>query len=190
MKQGGEHTIQDVYVVKGLTRPLFGKPSIEALKVVVQSITSENILEKFPKLFKGLGKLEGMYTIILRDDAIPYTLTTPRRVSVPLLPNVERIQSLGVITKIPEPTEWCAGTVVVPKQNGKVRICVDRTRLNQSVCRECYMLPSVEQVLAQIGDAKHFSKLDANSGFWQIELDEKSSKLTTFIMPFGRYRFN
>ena len=64
---------------------------------------------------------------------------------------------------------------------------MDLTKLNENVCRERHILPSVEQVLAQIGDAKHFSKLDANSGFWQIELDEQSSKLTT---PFGRFRFN
>ena len=62
--------------------------------------------------------------------------------------------------------------------------------LNTSVCRERPILPSVEQTLAQVGDAKYFSKLDANSGFWQIELAPESSKLTTFITPFGRYAFN
>ena len=197
IKRGGEHTIQDIYVVRGLTRPLMGKPAIEALQVVtlkVQSITSKNVRERFPKLFNGLGKLDGAYTIKLRENATPFALTTPRRVAVPLLPKVkqelERMQSLGVITEITEATEWCAGMVVVPKANGEVRICVDLTKLNENVCRERHMLPSVEQVLAQIGDAKHFSKLDANSGFWQIKLDEQSSKLTTFITPFGRFRFN
>ena len=46
IKRGGEHTIQDIYVVRGLTRPLMGKPAIEALQVVtlnIQSITSENV---------------------------------------------------------------------------------------------------------------------------------------------------
>ena len=32
---------------------------------------------------------------------------------------------LGVIRKISEPTEWCAGMVVVPKKLGAIRICVD-----------------------------------------------------------------
>ena len=35
-----------------------------------------------------------------------------------------------------------------------------------------------------------FSKLDANSGFWQIPLAEESRSLTTFVTPFGRYHFN
>ena len=64
------------------------------------------------------------------------------------------------------------------------------TKLNRYVKRERHMLPSVDHVLAQIGNAKHFSKLDANSGFWQIELSPESSKLATFITPFGRYKFN
>jgi len=40
-----------------------------------------------------------------------------------------------------------------------------------------------------LSDAKHFSVLDATSGYWQIKLDEESSLLTTFNAPFGRYRF-
>ena len=34
------------------------------------------------------------------------------------------------------------------------------------------------------------SKLDANSGFWQIPLSKDCRELTTFITPFGRYCFN
>lgn len=38
-------------------------------------------------------------------------------------------------------------------------------------------------------DAKCYSLLDANQGFYQIKLDEESSKLCTFNTPIGRYRF-
>ena len=100
------------------------------------------------------------------------------------------MQSIGVISKIDEPTEWCAGMVVVPKQSGKVRICVDLTKLNESVCRENHPLPAVNQTLGQLANAKVFSKIDANSGFWQIELAAESAKFTTFITPFGRFHFN
>ena len=77
--------------------------------------------------------------------------------------------------------------VVVPKANGKVRICVDLTRLNNSVCRERHPLPAVDQTLVQLAGAKVLSKLDANSGFWQIPLSRESIPLTTFITPYGRY---
>ena len=80
--------------------------------------------------------------------------------------------------------------VVVPKGNNKVRICVDLTKLNKNVHRERHILPSVEQTLAQLKGAKTFTKLDANSDFWQIKLSEKSALLTTFITPVGRFCFN
>ena len=99
------------------------------------------------------------------------------------------MQDLGVIEKVEQPTDWCSGMVVVPKANGKVRICVDLTRLNRSVQCERHILPSVEHTLAQIGGAKIFTKLDANSGFWQVELSPESSLLTSFITQFGRFCF-
>ena len=95
-----------------------------------------------------------------------------------------------MITPIQDPTEWCAGMVVVPKPDGKVRICVDLTKLNENICRELHPLPIVEQTLAQISGAQIFSKLDANSGFWQVPLSRESALLTSFITPFGRYYFN
>ena len=76
---------------------------------------------------------------------------------------------------------WC---------NGSIRICVDLGRLNDCVMREVYPLPSVDETLAQLPGAKEFSKLDANSGFWQIPLASASRLLTTFITPFGRFCFN
>ena len=48
----------------------------------------------------------------------------------------------------------------------------------------------IEHVLVQLAGAKVFSKLDANSGFYQVPLDPKSAKLTTFITPFSGYYYN
>ena len=79
---------------------------------------------------------------------------------------------------------------MVPKAKGEVRICVDLTKLNDSVLREYHPLHSVDHTLAQLAGATVFSKLDANSGFWQIGLSPESAKLTTFITPFGRFCFN
>ena len=110
-----------------------------------------------------------------------------------------------MISKVDAPTPWCAGMVVAPKKSahffgattmpahqpaGAVRICVDLKPLNQSVLREVHPLPKVDDTLAQLAGAKWFSKLDANSGFWQIPLSPESRLLTTFIIPSGRYCFN
>ena len=80
--------------------------------------------------------------------------------------------------------------VVVPKPNERIGICADLTKLNESVLRETYPLPKVDNLLAQISESKFFTKLDCNSGFWQEKLDPDSHFLTTFITPFGRFCFN
>ncbi|KAI5621586.1 hypothetical protein C0J50_18855 [Silurus asotus] len=193
------HTIQEIYVVDGLYMPLLGRPAVTALRLVarldVVSLTSKERVEKeFPRLFSGLGKMDGEYSIVLKPGAIPFSISTPRRISLPLLPKVKdelrRMEHQGVISKVEEPTEWCAPMVVVPKSTSKVRICTDLTELNKSVLREKHPLPSVESTLGQLAGAKVFSKLDANAGFWQIPLSKESSLLTTFITPFGRYCYN
>ena len=79
---------------------------------------------KFPKVFNGLGKTSWEYKISLNHDAKPFAIHTPRKVPIPLMEKVkselDRMLRLGVISKVDEPTEWCAGMVVVPKPNGKV----------------------------------------------------------------------
>jgi len=55
---------------------------------------------------------------------------------------------------------------------------------------EHHPLPKIDDTLAQLSGATTFTKLDANSGFWQVPLSESSKLLTTFITPFGRYCYN
>ena len=71
------------------------------------------------------------------------------------------MEKLEIISIVNKPSGWCAGIVIVPKI--KLSICVDLTKLNEIVCREHHILPSVKQTLDQLGELKLFSKLDANS---------------------------
>ena len=67
--------------------------------------------------------------IVLKDDAVPYNLTTPRRILHPLAPKVEeeiqRMLKEGVIVPVDKETDWCSPLVPVLRPNGKVRPCVD-----------------------------------------------------------------
>ena len=187
----------EIFVVEGLLQPLLGLPAIESLHILsgVNTISySQKFENLYPDLFNGLGNLAVEYHIQLKDNAKSFSLSTPRRVALPLLPKVKaeltRMEDMGVISKVDTPTEWCAGMVVVPKSDGNIRICVDLTKLNESVCRAKHILPSVEQILAQLGESRVFTKLDANAGFWQIHLSNESALLTTFITPYGRFCFN
>ena len=88
------------------------------------------------------------------------------------------------------------GVVVIHKANDKVCICVDLTRLMcteggihyRQWIRPYYTI--YDQTLTQLVGAKIFSKMDVNSGFWQIPLSPESAVLTTFITLFGHFCFH
>ena len=56
--------------------------------------------------------------------------------------------------------------------------------------KENHPLPAVDTTLGRLAGSRVFSKLDANSGFWQIKLTWESRPLTTFITPWGRFCFD
>lgn len=202
----------DIFIIENLEDPLLGKPAIENFGLLTRineikkhenaSGETDDVIEElnikpeedFPQLFKGLGKLKGQYKIVLVRNTKPYAISCPRRLAIPLYKplkdELKLLQEQDVIFPVDEPTEYCAGIVVRPKENGNIRLCVDYTELNKNICRSRYQLPSVEECLAQIGSSRYFSKLDANKGYFQLPLDEESKLLTTFITPFGRYAFN
>ncbi|CAJ1055538.1 uncharacterized protein K02A2.6-like [Xyrichtys novacula] len=138
-----KQTEEKVYVVKNLSAPLFGLPAITALGLLIRvdSVTMDSLKAIYPKLCKGLGDIRRPYHIKLKPNAVPFSLKTPRRIPLPLMGKVkeelQRMEEMGVIRRVEEPTEWCAGIVVVPKKNSqRLRLCVDFTGLNQYVCRE------------------------------------------------------
>ena len=46
----------------------------------------------------------------------------------------------------------------------------------------------MSDILSKLSGVKYFSLLDAKHGFWNLHLDDESSKLTTFVTPYGCYR--
>ncbi|XP_034075852.1 uncharacterized protein K02A2.6-like [Gymnodraco acuticeps] len=196
LKKGERELMEDVYVIRRLQTALLGRPASVALKLVARldNVTMDTLKTNYPTVCSGLGEVQQPYAIKLKPGAQPFSLKTPRRIPLPLMDKVKEelshMEDLEVISRVEEPTDWCAGMVVVPKKTGAVRICLDLNKLNESVCREKYILPSVEETLGKLAGAKIFSKLDANMGFWQIPLIKGSAKYTTFITPFGRYHFN
>ena len=101
---------------------------------------------------------------------------------------IKKMERLEVIRKVNHPTEWCHPIVVVGTPNGKIRICIDLTKLNLGIKREFYQIQSVEETISKIeSGCEVFTKLDANSGYWQVPPDEDNQLLTTLITPFGRY---
>jgi hypothetical protein len=89
--------LEEIYVVKDLRNPLLGKSACVSLNLLGKINEVENseapeeskykqqIIGQYPKLFKGLGELEGEYEIKLKELQEPFALNVPRKVPFPLL---------------------------------------------------------------------------------------------------------
>ena len=51
----------------------------------------------------------------------------------------------------------------------------------------CIIYQHLEELNPEFAEARVFSKVDANAGYWSIHLDEACQEITTFRTPFGRY---
>ncbi len=151
-----------------------------------------DVFETYKDVFTGLGCLPGQQSIVVDTNIAPVVepcRKVPFALHDDLKKELDRMQTLNVIREVTEPTEWVSSLVVVHKKSGKLRVCLDPQNLNRAIQREHFKLPTRDEIMAQFAGATVFSKLDASSGFWQLQLDEKSSMLTTFNTPFGRYRY-
>ena len=88
-----------------------------------------------------------------------------------------------------EPTEFCARMVLVPKKDGTHRRTVDYQPLNMICLREPNYCESPFHTARRVPQHTWKTVVDTVDGYHSVELDEESSKLTTFITPWGQYRY-
>jgi hypothetical protein len=89
----------------------------------------------------------------------------------------------GFIEEVHHP-EWLAYPVVVPKANGKLRMCIDYTNLNKACPKDPYPLPRIDQIVDSTSGCDLLSFIDAYSGLHQIKMakvDRKHKQWMIFI---------
>ena len=183
-------------VVDTKSVPILALQLCENLKLIkhIYSVKlKENLfLSEFLDCFGEIGTLNKIHHIEIKENFTPFA-THVRQIPHSLKPKVEkelkRTVDLDIIEPVDEPTDWVNGLVIVEKPNEKPQICLDPRPLNQAIKREHLHLPIAEGLFSQMSGAKYFSKLDANSGYWQIKVDRESSNLLTFGTTIGRFQF-
>ena len=115
-------------------------------------------------------------------------VTTARQMPNTTSQNQSKLVKRQVITLVNEPTTWCSPVFFAPKADSKrVRLITDFTILNKFVHRPTHPFPSIREIIKAVPpDAKLFCKLNAAQGYFQLALDEKSSRLRTFLIQQGR----
>jgi hypothetical protein len=99
---------------------------------------------------------------------------------------VERLLDANVIIEV-KYAEWLANVVLVPKKNGKMRMCIDFTNLNKACKKDPFPLPRIDASIDEAAECKWFSLLDCFSVYHQIWPKKEDEEKTSFTTPFGTY---
>jgi hypothetical protein len=99
---------------------------------------------------------------------------------------VKRLLSVGVIREVTYP-EWLANTVMVKKANGKWRMCIDFTDLNNACPKDEFPLPRIDSLVDAAASSELMSLLDCYLGYHQIWMKREDEPKTSFITPSGTY---
>ena len=155
--------------------------------------TKEYILHEYADVFKEVGTLPGgPYHIKLKDSYKPVQHPT-RSVQLGMQSaykaELDRLVKEGIITEVHEHTEWINSIVPVVKEDGSLRLCLNPKDLNKAIKRNQWYARTLDDILPELAQSKYFTVKDATSGFWHVPLDFRSSLLTTFNTPWGKYRW-
>jgi len=137
------------------------------------------LLRKYQEAFawdyldmKGIDPQLCTHHIYIEKDARP--VRQPQRRLNPHLKDIVKVElqkllDVNFIYPISD-SKWVSPLVVVPKKNGKWRICVDYRELNKATQKDHFPLPFIDQELDTLAGKKFFSFLDGFSGYNQIQI--------------------
>ena len=130
---------------------------------------------------------------IYTDDKLKLVRQPQRRMN-PMMKEIvkeelQKLLNVGFIYPISD-SQWVSPLVVVPKKNGKSRVCIDYRELNKATLKDHFPLPFIDQVLDSLAGKKYFTFLDGFSGYNQIRIATEDQDKTAFTCPWGTYAYN
>ena len=164
--------------------PILGFESSRKLKLIRLILTVENskvlkpdlFTEGFQDIFHGVGQLAGECHITLKEGVEPKAVPA-RRIPISLQEKfkeeIDRMEELGVIEKVLQPTDLVNAVVVIEKPDKSLRVCIDPHYLNKAIRRPHHSMPTFDEAILRQAEAKFLTKLDARHGYWSMVLDEE-----------------
>ena len=147
------------------------------------------LLQNYPELFEGIGKLKNAEVTLHIDESVPPVAQATRRISFHMRKAVAKelinLEEQGIIEKVEGPTPWVSPLVIIPKKNGEVRLCIDTRRANKAINCERHSSPTVDDLIYNLNEATIFTKLDLRQGYHQVPLSPESRYITTFTTHKG-----
>ena len=131
----------------------------------------------------------------VEEGAKPYSVHKARPVPLHwhkgVKEGLDRDCSLGVLEQVPmgDPEEWCAAMHIAAKKNGDPRRTIDFQRLNKACKRQTHAVEAPFHQASAVPANTKRTVLDAWNGYHSVPLKEEDRSKTTFITPWGRYRY-
>ena len=75
------------------------------------------------------------------------------------------------------------------KKNGTLRMCIDYRQINKVTVKNKYPFPRIEDLFDQLKGASVFSKIDLQSGYYQLRVKDVDVLKTAFRTRYGHYEF-
>ena len=170
----------------------------EKSKISEEEKKIEDLTEKIIRSIKdicsdGLKDLKATSTI---RHKIEVTNDTPFRERFRAVPHAKRKELKALIDVlineniiVPSNSPYSSPTNIVMKPDGSIRLTVDYKRLNSVTIPDRYPLPIINDVLNDLIEAVFMSKLDLESGYYQIGVEEASMKFTAFACEWGLFEW-
>ena len=186
----GHKTATDLQLIQ-----IMNKISIsENTQPTPERMASDTLLEQYAHVFDGIGKLKDYKVKLHIDNTVKSVVQKHRRIPFhrrrAVEAQLETLRNSDTIEPAVGPTPWVSPIVTVSKKDpNHIRICVDMRAPNKAIKRERHITPTNDELMNDLNGATVFSKLDLNSGYHQLELDEDSRYITTFSTHIGNFRY-
>jgi transposase InsO family protein/predicted aspartyl protease len=144
----------------------------------------------FPESLPGPPPPRAVEHHIKLTDDEP-TAKTPYRLSPAelntLSKQLQEMLAKGLVQ--PSTSPYAAPILFTKKKSGELRMVVDFRALNRKTVRDRYPLPRIDECFDRLKEARVFSKLDLQQGFYQVAVAPEDRHKTSFTTPSGQYEF-